>query len=61
MGAITTNNLQLHTVMDPLSVLQKIGEGAFSNVVTRSSTPSSGYAIDWTSGNGTAICYDDIY
>lgn len=61
MGAIATYNLQLHTECDPLPVLQKIGEGAFTNVVTRSSTPSLGYAIDWSSENGTAICYDDIY
>lgn len=57
MGAIMTYDLRIHTDRDPLSVLQKIGEGAFSGSVTRSGTA---YTKDWTATTGTAINYDDI-
>ena len=57
MGAIMTYDLRIHTERDPLSVLQKIGDGAFSGSVTRS---GSAYSKDWTATTGTAINYDDI-
>ncbi len=60
MGAIMTYDLRIHTERDPLSVLQKIGEGAFSGSVSRASTPENGYTKDWTATTGTAINYDDI-
>lgn len=60
MGAIMTYDLRVHTDRDPLSALQKIGEGAFSGTVTRASTPENGYTKDWTATTGTAINYDDI-
>lgn len=60
MGAIMTYDLRVHTDRDPLSALQKIGEGAFSGSVSRASTPANGYTKDWTATTGTAINYDDI-
>ena len=60
MGAIMTYDLRIHTERDPLSVLQKIGEGTFSGSVSRASTPENGYTKDWTATTGTAINYDDI-
>ena len=60
MGAIMTYDLRVHTDRDPLSALQKIGEGAFSGSVTRASTPANGYAKDWTATVGTEITYADI-
>lgn len=60
MGAIMTYDLRVHTEKDPLSVLQKIAEGAFSGTVTRASTPADGYSKDWTPTAGTEITYADI-
>lgn len=60
MGAIMTYDLRVHTEEDPLSVLQKIAEGAFSGTVTRASTPADGYSKDWTPTVGTEITYADI-
>lgn len=57
MGQIMTYDLRIHTERDPLSALQKIGEGAFNGTVTRS---GSAYTKDWTATAGTLITYDDV-